>query len=93
MDEPEGDPCPGEQILNSPKTYLHISPYPEQHVRSYADTPSALGFASVRLTIPICFVGLALEGSSQSGTWWAPFVLATPVLRLSALSHRRSLMR
>ena len=42
VDEPEGDPCPGEQILNSPKTYLHISPYPEQHVRSYADKGSVV---------------------------------------------------
>ena len=37
VDEPEGDPYPGEEKLNSPKTYLHVSPYPEQHVRSYAD--------------------------------------------------------
>ncbi len=37
VDEPEGDPHPGEEKLNSPKTYLHVSPYPEQHVRSYAD--------------------------------------------------------
>jgi hypothetical protein len=37
VDEPEGDPHTGEEKLNSPKTYLHISPYPEQHVRSYAD--------------------------------------------------------
>ncbi len=27
VDEPEGDPNPGEEKLNSPKTYLHISPY------------------------------------------------------------------
>ena len=38
VDEPEGDPYSGEQELNSPKTYLHVSPYPGQHVRSYADT-------------------------------------------------------
>ena len=38
VDEPEGDPNPGKEKLNSPKTYLHISPDPEQHVRSYADT-------------------------------------------------------
>ena len=38
MDEPEGDPYSGEQELNSPKTYLHVSPYPGQHVRSYADS-------------------------------------------------------
>ena len=38
VDEPEGDPQPGRGTINSPKTYLHVSPYPEQHVRSYADT-------------------------------------------------------
>ena len=38
MDEPEGDPNPGKEKPNSPKTYLHTSPDPEQHVRSYADT-------------------------------------------------------
>ena len=37
MDEPEGDPHSGKEMLNSPKTYLHVSPYPEQHVRTYAD--------------------------------------------------------
>ena len=37
VDEPEGDPHSGENKLNSPKTYLHVSPYAEQHVRSYAD--------------------------------------------------------
>ena len=40
VDELEGDPHSGEEKLNSPKTYLHISPYPEQHVRSYADRRS-----------------------------------------------------
>ena len=40
VDETEGDPHSGEEKLNSPKTYLHISPYPEQHVRSYADKRS-----------------------------------------------------
>ena len=53
MDEPEGDPNRGEEKLNSPKTYLHISPYPEQHVRSYADTGARLriqaaGFPAVK---------------------------------------------
>ena len=38
VDEPEGDPYRGEEKLNSPKTYLHVRPYPEQHVRSYADS-------------------------------------------------------
>ena len=38
VDEPEGDPHRGEEKLNSPKTYLHVRLYPEQHVRSYADT-------------------------------------------------------
>ena len=42
VDEPEGDPSRGKEKLNSPKTYLHLSPYPEQHVRSYADTGSRL---------------------------------------------------
>ncbi len=37
VDEPEGDPHSGKEKLNSPKTYLHNSPYPEQHVKSYAD--------------------------------------------------------
>ena len=38
VDEPEGDPQRGPGTINSPKTHLHVSPYPEQHVSSYADT-------------------------------------------------------
>ncbi len=38
MDEPEGDLNSGEKRLDSPKTYLHVRPYPDRHVRSYADT-------------------------------------------------------
>ena len=38
VDEPEGDPQRGPGTINSPKTHLHISPYPGQHVRSHADT-------------------------------------------------------
>ena len=38
VDEPKGDPQPGRERLNSPKAYLHVRPYPERHVKSYADT-------------------------------------------------------
>ncbi|MBC7679331.1 MAG: hypothetical protein H7233_10120 [Pseudorhodobacter sp.] len=53
--------------------------------------PGALALASVRLAAPAGFVGICLEGASQSGQWWAPVLLATPVLVLSALWLRRSL--
>lgn len=38
MDEPEGDPTTARNKIDSPKTYLHVRPYPDRHVRSNADT-------------------------------------------------------
>jgi len=45
VDEPEGDLNSGEERLDSPKTYLHVRPYPDRHVRSYADTSCLLHVA------------------------------------------------
>jgi len=42
VDEPEGDLNSGEERLDSPKTYLHVRPYPDRHVRSYADSSGLL---------------------------------------------------
>ncbi|MBC7680671.1 MAG: hypothetical protein H7233_17060, partial [Pseudorhodobacter sp.] len=53
--------------------------------------PGALALASVRLAAPVGLVAICLEGAAQSGLWWAPVLLATPVLVLSALWLHRSL--
>lgn len=53
--------------------------------------PGALTFASVRLAVPAAFLGFSIEQATRSGRWWAPAVIAVPVLALSAWSLARSL--
>jgi hypothetical protein len=53
--------------------------------------PGALVLASVQLAMPAGFIGLLFEGAASSGLWWAPLVLAVPVLLGSALWIRHSL--
>jgi len=53
--------------------------------------PGALALASMRLALPAGFVGLLAEGLSRTGSWWAPPLLAIPVILLSVLWLRRSL--
>lgn len=55
--------------------------------------PGALAVASARLALPAAFVGILLGSASQTGVWWWPPLLATPVLLLALLSIMRSLRR
>jgi len=67
VDEPEGDPQRGRGTINSPKTYLHINPYPEQPVRSYADTePTILTVADVERLIAHLRDGAGPRGRDRS---------------------------
>ncbi len=42
VDEPEGGPTQGQYRQRLAETDLHVSPYPDLHVRSYADTQADL---------------------------------------------------
>lgn len=53
--------------------------------------PGALTFASVRLAFPAALLGFSLEQSSRLELWWAPALIAVPVLGLCAWSLSRSL--
>lgn len=55
--------------------------------------PGAMVLASLQLSAPAAAVGLAFDGTSQSGLVWSAPLLAVPVLGLAALSLRRSLAR
>ena len=55
--------------------------------------PGALALASARLALPAGVIGLILEGASQSGIWWLPPAIATPIVVASALWLRRSMGR
>ncbi len=48
--------------------------------------PGALAIASARLALPAAFAGILLGSASQTGVWWWPPLLATPVLLLAVLS-------
>jgi hypothetical protein len=46
--------------------------------------PGALVLASVRLALPAGLIGVLFEGAASSGFWWAPLLLAIPVMAGSA---------
>jgi hypothetical protein len=53
--------------------------------------PGALVLASVQLALPAGLIGLLFMGAAGSGFWWAPVLLAAPLLAGSALWVRHSL--
>jgi hypothetical protein len=53
--------------------------------------PGALALASMRLALPAGLIGILLGGSAQSGIWWLPPVVATPLVAVSLLWLRQSL--
>ncbi|MCU1588350.1 MAG: hypothetical protein JWN31_1843, partial [Frankiales bacterium] len=53
--------------------------------------PGALVLASVQLALPAGLIGLLFMGAAGSGFWWAPVLLAAPVLAGSAMWVRHSL--
>jgi hypothetical protein len=55
--------------------------------------PGALALASARLALPAGFIGLVLEGASQSDEWWLPPVVAAPIVAVALLWLARSLSR
>jgi hypothetical protein len=55
--------------------------------------PGALALASARLALPAALVGLALEGASQSRTWWVPPLVAAPIVLIALLWLARSIAR
>jgi hypothetical protein len=55
--------------------------------------PGALALASLQLSAPAALVGVLFSGAGQSGTVWAPVLLAVPVLAGCLVSLNRSLAR
>jgi hypothetical protein len=53
--------------------------------------PGALVLASVQLALPAGFIGMVFMSTTSSGFWWAPVVLAVPVLIGTGLWIRHSL--
>lgn len=55
--------------------------------------PGALALASARLALPAGFIGLVLEGASQSDIWWVPPLVAAPIVAAAVVWLLRSLAR
>lgn len=55
--------------------------------------PGALALASARLAVPAALVGVLLEVSARSNTWWVPPLVAAPIIGLALLWLSRSFAR